>query len=86
MALGRFYYVLPWPFRDKQKALFYLEKFNCKTPDFYSPEGIMYLGEALLDSKDSQEIERGRQFLERASTSEIPYFREESKKILAKKL
>ena len=47
MALGRFWFVLPWPMNDKKKSLKFLREAHDKFPD--NIEGMLYLGEVLLD-------------------------------------
>ncbi|HNY65206.1 MAG TPA: tetratricopeptide repeat protein [Deltaproteobacteria bacterium] len=47
-ALGRFWSVLPWPMKDKKKAVMYLEEFNKSFPN--DAEGQLYLGQAYIDA------------------------------------
>lgn len=49
LGLGRFWAVLPWPLKDKKKAMKYYREFQA-TPYFgKEPESIIYLSELLID-------------------------------------
>jgi tetratricopeptide (TPR) repeat protein len=49
-ALGRFWYVLPWPLQDKKLSLQYLRELQKAFP--YDVEGQVYLGETLMKTGD----------------------------------
>ncbi len=49
LGIGRFWAVLPWPMKNKKKALKYYREFQA-TPYFgKEPESIIYLSELLID-------------------------------------
>ncbi len=69
-ALGRFYSVLPWPLKDNKKALGYLREYQQLFPD--DTEGQVYLAVVLIDMKKKDEA---RQVLNKAVTTDDPYFK-----------
>jgi tetratricopeptide (TPR) repeat protein len=77
LAIGRFWSVLPWPMKDKKKALEYLEEFHAMHPD--NPEGLLYLGEAYLDSKEKA---KAKDVLSKAAASDKKFFSDQAKKLL----
>jgi hypothetical protein len=78
LALGRFWSVLPWPLKDKIKAVHYLEEFHTYFPD--NPEGLVYLAEAYLDVKKKN---KARELLEKAAASGDRYYSSLAGKLLA---
>ena len=78
LALGRFWSVLPWPLKDKKKALVYLEEYHTYFPD--NPEGLVYLAEAYLDVKEK---DKARQLLEKATALDEGYYSNQAGKLLA---
>jgi tetratricopeptide (TPR) repeat protein len=77
LAIGRFWSVLPWPLKDKKKALAYLEEFHSLHPG--NPEGLVYLGEAYLDVKEK---DKAREVLSKAAASDQKFFSDQAKKLL----
>jgi tetratricopeptide (TPR) repeat protein len=77
-ALGRFWFVLPWPLADKSKALQLLSEFNKSYPD--DPEGQVFLAEVLLDQKKKAEA---LPLLEQASRAERTYYADLARRLLA---
>jgi tetratricopeptide (TPR) repeat protein len=78
LALGRFWSVLPWPLKDKKKAVVYLEEYHAYFPD--NPEGLVYLAEAYLDVKEKG---KARQLLKKAAASDDRYYSSRAGKLLA---
>ncbi|MBX3422429.1 MAG: tetratricopeptide repeat protein [Pirellulaceae bacterium] len=78
-AIGRFWYVLPWPLTDKKRSLEYLREMQQLYPD--DPEGQVFLGELLIDMKEKAEAKK---LLEKAARSENSYYANEAKRLLAK--
>jgi tetratricopeptide (TPR) repeat protein len=80
-ALGRFWYVLPWPLNDKKKSLTYLEEFNKNNPN--DAEGQFFLGELYVNLKEK---DKAKAVLTKAAAATAPkdkYFADQSKKLLA---
>ncbi len=71
-ALGRMWNILPWPLKNNKKALKYLREAQQLVPD--NPEGQVYLGIVLLESKDKNDHAEARTILNRAKKAKISYF------------
>jgi tetratricopeptide (TPR) repeat protein len=64
IALGRYWYVLPWPYHDMKKSLEYLREYQRLYPR--DPEGQVYLAEVLMSTGRKAEA---RALLEKAASS-----------------
>ena len=83
LALGRFWAVLPWPYKNKKKALEYYREYE-KTPFFnQSAEGKVYLAELLINIGGEKNKAEAKSLLNKAAQSDETYFAEWAKKILA---
>jgi len=80
-ALGRYWYVLPWPMNDNEKALSYLKEFNQAYPG--DPEGQVFLAEVLIDEGGDENIAQAKELLAQASVCEEKYFSEWAKRLVA---
>ncbi|MRR14588.1 hypothetical protein EG833_04005 [archaeon] len=78
LGLGRFWSVLPWPMKDKKKALMYLEEFQKYFPN--KPEGQVYLGQAYLDVGEKA---KAKAVLDKAVASKDKYFSDMAKNMLS---
>jgi len=78
LAIGRFWSVLPWPLKDKKKALTFLEEYHSYYPD--NPEGLVYLGQAYLDVKEK---DKAKALLEKAAASDEKFYSDQANKLLA---
>ncbi len=76
-ALGRFWFVLPWPLQKKDKALTYLKEFNQLYPD--DTEGQIYLSEVLIKKKAKDEA---KGLLEKAAADDDKYYAEWAARLL----
>lgn len=77
-ALGRFWFVLPWPLQDKDLSLKYLKEYQKLFPN--DAEGQIYLGEVLLKMKNKDEA---KVLLQKAESSSDKYYADQAKKLLA---
>lgn len=77
-ALGRFWFVLPWPMQDKKLALQYLREFQKSFPN--DAEGQVYLAEVLLKTGDKDEA---KALLQKASASGDKYYADWAKRLQA---
>jgi len=77
-ALGRFWFVLPWPLQDKKLSLQYLREFQKSFPK--DPEGQVFLAETLMKTDGEDEA---KALLQKASTSEDKYYAGEAKRLMA---
>lgn len=69
-ALGRMWNILPWPLKNNAKSLKYLREAQRLVAD--NPEGQVYLGLVLLESKSGSD--EGRALLKKATGGRIAYF------------
>ena len=78
IALGRFWYVLPWPMQDKKLSLKYLREFQKSFPN--DARGQVYLAETLMATGEKDEA---KVLLQNASSSSEKFFAEWAKRLLA---
>lgn len=84
LSLGRFWAVVPWPFKDKKKALEYYREFQ-KTPYFeIKSQAQVYLAELLLKMRGKDNKIEAKRLLEKASQSDEKYFRDWAADLLSK--
>ena len=76
-ALGRFWFVLPWPLADKDKALKLLREHQNMFPD--DEEGQVFLAEVLIDRKEKVEA---KNLLEKAAKSDRAYYAKWAQRLL----
>jgi hypothetical protein len=82
LALGRFWAVVPWPFKNKKKALKFYREYQ-KTPYFAEKdEGKIYLAELLLDLRGKENKAEAKALLEEVAQSDEKYFRDWAKRLL----
>jgi len=84
LALGRFWAVVPWPFRDKEKALTYYREYQATKYFAEKDEGKIYLAELLLKLKGRGDEAEAKALLEEVAQSEDRYFRDWATRLLAK--
>ena len=83
LALGRFWYVLPWPLNDKEKAENYYREYQ-KTQYFgvANEDGPIYLGELLIDLGGDKNEAEAKMLLENAAKSDTKYFKDKALTLL----
>ncbi len=77
-ALGRFWFVLPWPLQDKKLSLQYLREFQKSFPN--DPEGQVFLAEVLLKTGEKDEA---KTLLQKASQASDKYYADWARRLLA---
>jgi len=84
LALGRFWAVVPWPYKDKKKALEFYREYQ--TTRYFNEKagGKIYLAELLLELKGKGNKEEAKALLEKASQSDEKYLRDWAKRLLKK--
>ena len=83
-SLGRFWAVVPWPYKDKKKALGFYREYE-KTQYFNeNAEGKIYLAEVLLALKGKENKEETETLLQEALKSDEKYFIEWAERLLRK--
>ena len=83
LSLGRFWTVLPWPMRDKHKALQYFREFEQTGFLDTLAEGQVYFGELLIKLGGKANKAEARRWLEVAVQSPEPYFANWAQRLLA---
>jgi len=84
LSLGRFWAVLPWPMRDRKKSLQYYREYQATEYFADNLEAHFYIGEVLYQSGGNENKAEAKGLLEKAATSDDPYFRDKAKELLAK--
>jgi tetratricopeptide (TPR) repeat protein len=84
LALGRFWAMLPWPMRDRDKSLKYYREYQAT--EFFADnlEAHVYLGELLIQIGGDKNKTEAKGYLKRATQSNDPYFRDKAMELLAK--
>ncbi|MBW2105846.1 MAG: hypothetical protein JRI26_07440 [Deltaproteobacteria bacterium] len=84
LALGRFWAIVPWPYKDKKKALTFYREYQ-KTRYFNEKaEGKIYLAELLLELNGKGNKEEAKALLKKALQSDEKYFIDWAKRLLRK--
>lgn len=77
-ALGRFWHQLPWPLRDYEDSLRYLEEHHAYFPD--DPQGLVFLAETLIALNDHN---RAKGLLKRVENNNTDqYYNNRAKELL----
>jgi len=84
LALGRFWAVVPWPFKDKKKALAYYREYQGTKYFTDKDEGKIYLAELLLELKGKENEAESKILLEKVALSDDKYFRDWANRLLKK--
>ncbi len=84
LSLGRFWAVLPWPMRDRDKSLKYYREYQAT--EFFADnlEAHFYIGEVLYQMGGKENKAEAKGLLEKAAQSDDPYFRDQAKDLLKK--
>jgi tetratricopeptide (TPR) repeat protein len=81
IALGRFWFVLPWPLNNKKKAITFLREGQQTAPD--SIQGQLYLAEVLLDRGKEADTAEAKVLLKKVAACDIKYYSDWAKRLLA---
>jgi len=84
LALGRFWAVLPWPMRDRNKSLKYYREYQATEYFSDNLEAHVYLGELLIQMGGDKNKTEAKGYLEKATQSDDLYFRDKAMELLAK--
>ena len=82
LSLGRFWFVLPWPMDDEDKALAYFREFQSAGFLEDSVEGKVYFAELLMDIGGKENEAEARQLLASAVRSPETYYAEWAGRLL----
>lgn len=76
LSLGRFWAVLPWPMRDRKKALAYYREYQ-QTPYFATnTEAQLFVAELLIQMGGEENKAEAKGYLEKGLQSDDPYFKD----------
>ena len=84
IALGRFWQVLPWPMRDRKKALKYFREYQGTQYFADNIEVHVYLGELLIQIGGKENKAEAKGYLEKAANSDDAFYKERAKELLKK--
>ncbi len=83
LSLGRFWAVLPWPLRDRKKALKFYREYQA-TPYFVkNMEARVFFAELLIELGGKQNIAEAKGHLEKATQSDNAYYKKQALRFLA---
>lgn len=83
LSLGRFWSVLPWPMRDRQKGLGYFREYQKAGYFDANIEAHLFLSELLIQMGGDENKKEARGYLDKAAQSPDPYFKEWAGRLLA---
>ena len=76
ISLGRFWAVLPWPMRDREKSLQYYREYQ-KTQWFASNTEVqLFLAEVLIQMGGKKKKAEAKEYVQKALQSDDPFFRD----------
>jgi tetratricopeptide (TPR) repeat protein len=84
LSLGRFWAVLPWPMRDRDKSLQYYREYQATEYFADNLDAHFYIGELLYQIGGKENKAEAKGLLEKAAQSEDPYFRDQAQELLKK--
>lgn len=84
LSLGRFWAVLPWPMRDRDKSLQYYREYQATEYFADNLEAHFYLGELLYQIGGKENKAEAKGLLEKAAQSKDPWFRDQAQELLGK--
>jgi len=84
LALGRYWAVLPWPFRDRKKALKYYREYQATKYFADNEEAQIYLAELLLQLKGKENKKEAKNLLKKVTQSADEHFIQQANFLLSK--
>ena len=84
LSLGRFWAIVPWPYKDKKKALRFYREYQSTQYFNRKAEGKIYLAELLLELKGDKNKEEANVLLEKVLQSDEKYFRDWATRLMKK--
>ena len=82
LSIGRFWAVLPWPFRKTKKSLRFYREYQETEYFDDNAEAQIYFAELLLRLKGKKNRQEATTLLKKASISDIQYFSDWAKRLL----
>ncbi len=84
LSLGRFWAILPWPLRDREKSLAYYREYQQTQYFATNTEAQLFLAELLIQIGGDKNKAEAKGLLETALRSEDPYFKDWAQQLQAK--
>ena len=84
LSLGRFWAVLPWPLRDREKSLHYYREYQETQFFATNTEAQLFLAELLIQIGGDKNKAEARGYLEQGLKSDDPYFKDWATQLQAK--
>jgi tetratricopeptide (TPR) repeat protein len=83
VGIGRFWSVLPFPMRDRKKALKYFNEYKATSHFGTSPEGVVFMAELLIDMGGQENKDQAKTLLTDLKTDNA-YFKKYAQDLLKK--
>ena len=84
LSLGRFWAVLPWPLRDREKSLAYYREYQDTKFFATNTEAQLFLAELLIQIGGDENKTEAKNYVENGLKSDDPYFSDWAKRLQAK--
>lgn len=84
LSLARFWAVLPWPLKDKDKSLAYYREFQSTSFFADNAEAYVFMAELLRDIGGTENKTEATGLLEKAAASDDTYYADWAKRLLKK--
>jgi tetratricopeptide (TPR) repeat protein len=84
ISLGRFWQVLPWPMRDREKSLKYFREYQQTKFFATNTEVQLFLAELLIDMGGADNKAEAKGYVEKALQSDDKYFKNQAAELQAK--
>ena len=75
ISLGRFWAVVPWPYRDRKKSLAYFREYQQTKYFETNTEAQLYLAELLIQMGGKENKLEAEGYVEKAANTDDPFFR-----------
>jgi hypothetical protein len=84
LSLGRFWAVLPWPLRDREKSLKYYREYQETKFFATNTEAQLFLAELLIQIGGDENETEAKGYVEKGLKSDNPYFVDWAKRMQSK--
>ena len=84
ISLGRFWALVPWPYRDRKESLKYYREYQQTKFFATNTEAQLYLAELLIQMGGKEKKTEARGYVEKAAQSDDPYFKSYAARLKSK--
>ena len=84
ISLGRFWALVPWPYRDRKKSLQYYREYQQTKYFETNTEVQLFLAELLIQIGGKENEKEAKGYVEKAAQSDDPYFKSEAARLKSK--